>query len=472
VDAFEVWHFYAGEPLALHVAEPDGSVRTTVLGASLALGQVAHAVVPANLWKRRSRSERTRCSAARWPQPSGSRASSWRPRDGSQMLFRLNGSRPAFLQSGPARKYDVSRFTRAIVANKDSEPLFLFRNKFLNHTILFKCMILDDYSRCTPDKPISTLVYMPYDIDRPQEGGESFVFSPANFTRYCAHKLQTANMNLLAVEYDLGILKILDSLPTFSPLIVELALERNNIAIPSAYLDLTPELRVKLRAQLKGRIRPIIVAAYDRSSASVEKAVEDMTGKLFSLHDLREILPLVQALGLQHENAVEFLSSWIGITYFEYEYSTIQNHLKDFAAWLSKASYLTEHISGRDKEYIDGLLLYIKGRLSTDWKPIYALSDEYRETYSNLVYNGEIAKFSKFLLKGLSLWLRHCPHLVTNGPLEPVFSPPPTRCRSRRKQRHKPFFEMPTFSSILMIFVHSFSDFCLAWSAQKPLCVR
>src|SRR5512132_2911839 len=43
--------------------------------------------------------------------------------------------------------------------------------------------------------------------------------------------------------------------------------------------------------------------------------------------------------------------------------------------------------------------------------------------------------------EGLSLWLRHCSHLVTNGPLEPVFSPPPTRCRSCRKQRHKPFNE-------------------------------
>jgi hypothetical protein len=42
-----------------------------------------------------------------------------------------------FLQSGPARKHDVSRFTRAIVANKDSQPLLLFRNKFLNHSILF-----------------------------------------------------------------------------------------------------------------------------------------------------------------------------------------------------------------------------------------------------------------------------------------------------------------------------------------------
>ncbi len=37
--------------------------------------------------------------------------------------------------------------------------------------------------------------------------------------------------------------------------------------------------------------------------------------------------------------------------------------------------------------------------MSADWKRIYALSDEYRETYSDLVYNGEISKFSKFLLK-------------------------------------------------------------------------
>jgi hypothetical protein len=210
-----------------------------------------------------------------------------------------------FLQSGPARKFDVSRFTRTIVTSGVADQPVLFRNKFLNYAILFKCIILDDYAKSERDKSISTLVYMPYDSLRPNDGGESFVFSPADFSRYCAHKLHTANIDLMAVEYDLELLKILDSLPTFSPLIVELALERNNMAIPNAYLDLTPELRVKLRAQLKGRIRPLIVAAYDKSSVSVEKAVEEMTGKLFSLHNVREILPLVQALRLPPENAIE-----------------------------------------------------------------------------------------------------------------------------------------------------------------------
>jgi hypothetical protein len=304
-----------------------------------------------------------------------------------------------FLQSGPARKFDVSRFTRMIVTSESADWSLLFRNKFLNYAILFKCIILDDYAKSGRDKSISTLVYIPYDGQRPNDGGESFVFSPADFSRYCAHKLHTTNIDLMAVEYDLELLKILDSLPTFSPLIVELALERNNMTIPHTYLDLTPELRVKLRAQLKGRIRPLIVAAYDRSSVSVEKAVEDMTGKLFSLHNVQEILPLVQALRLPPENAIEFLSSWIGITYFEYEYSMIQNHLKEFAVWLSKSTYMNEHISVRERDYADALVRQIKERLSIDWKRIYALSDEYRDTYSALVYNGEIAKFSKFLLK-------------------------------------------------------------------------
>jgi predicted cupin superfamily sugar epimerase len=51
VDAVEVWHFYAGEPLALHIAEGDGPVRTVVLGTAFADGQAAHAVVPAHAWQ-------------------------------------------------------------------------------------------------------------------------------------------------------------------------------------------------------------------------------------------------------------------------------------------------------------------------------------------------------------------------------------------------------------------------------------
>jgi hypothetical protein len=51
VDATEIWHWYAGGPLALTVS-PDGHDAWSVhLGGDLAAGQRPQAVVPANAWQ-------------------------------------------------------------------------------------------------------------------------------------------------------------------------------------------------------------------------------------------------------------------------------------------------------------------------------------------------------------------------------------------------------------------------------------
>jgi predicted cupin superfamily sugar epimerase len=50
IDAVEVWHFYAGSPLALQIADGDAA-RTIRLGPDLAAGEVPQAMVPANSWQ-------------------------------------------------------------------------------------------------------------------------------------------------------------------------------------------------------------------------------------------------------------------------------------------------------------------------------------------------------------------------------------------------------------------------------------
>jgi predicted cupin superfamily sugar epimerase len=50
----EVWHFYAGAPLALSVnpeSPDDETARTTVLGSDLEAGERPQAVVPAGAWQ-------------------------------------------------------------------------------------------------------------------------------------------------------------------------------------------------------------------------------------------------------------------------------------------------------------------------------------------------------------------------------------------------------------------------------------
>jgi predicted cupin superfamily sugar epimerase len=50
-DAAEVWHHYAGSPLALMTYEEGGPVVTKMLGTDLAAGQRPQAVVPPNWWQ-------------------------------------------------------------------------------------------------------------------------------------------------------------------------------------------------------------------------------------------------------------------------------------------------------------------------------------------------------------------------------------------------------------------------------------
>jgi predicted cupin superfamily sugar epimerase len=51
IDAVEVWHWHAGAPLELAIAEPGRNVTRLRLGPDLAAGQQPQAVVPAHAWQ-------------------------------------------------------------------------------------------------------------------------------------------------------------------------------------------------------------------------------------------------------------------------------------------------------------------------------------------------------------------------------------------------------------------------------------
>ncbi len=51
VDATEIWHWHAGGPLELRLAQPDGSITAIRLGPDVLAGQRPQAVVPAGTWQ-------------------------------------------------------------------------------------------------------------------------------------------------------------------------------------------------------------------------------------------------------------------------------------------------------------------------------------------------------------------------------------------------------------------------------------
>ncbi|HEY1650893.1 MAG TPA: cupin domain-containing protein [Acidimicrobiales bacterium] len=51
IDAVELWHFYAGDPLELRREWPDGSHDVTILGPDVAAGHRPQAVVESGVWQ-------------------------------------------------------------------------------------------------------------------------------------------------------------------------------------------------------------------------------------------------------------------------------------------------------------------------------------------------------------------------------------------------------------------------------------
>jgi hypothetical protein len=304
-----------------------------------------------------------------------------------------------FLRSGPARQFNVRHFTAKIRAETPESGEFLFRIPFLNETTIFKSVVADDHGHRYGARPVRTLLYLPYDSSRPGDGGESFVFSTGDFANIIQLKCGAGACDDVAIEHDQRLLVILDTLPTMSPMILALAFERARTYVPAAYLDLTPEVRSRLIAFLKSRIRPLVVAAYERASSDIERAVEHMVGRLLTLDDIRAVMPLVQALRIPPMQAAEVLSAWIGLTYFEYEYASLQHHLQEFSLWMADPSWQREPASLKDRDYAMMLIRFVQKRLREDWHRIVALSQRYQDTYNGLVYKGDVKPFSDFLLE-------------------------------------------------------------------------
>jgi predicted cupin superfamily sugar epimerase len=51
IDAVEVWHWYAGAPLELKIAQNEGRIARVTVGNDLASGERPQAVVPAHAWQ-------------------------------------------------------------------------------------------------------------------------------------------------------------------------------------------------------------------------------------------------------------------------------------------------------------------------------------------------------------------------------------------------------------------------------------
>lgn len=297
------------------------------------------------------------------------------------------------LGSGSSRVLDV----RKQLQKNGSEPLF--RTGFLNSAILIKQSGAPAVAGSEPLPPISIKIFMPYDRERPDDGGKSFMFTPNSFRKILAGKNERGGGSSDDLDADLEVLLKLNEVPTFSAYLARDIFDRSNLKLPNGYFDLPESESQAIRQRAQTRLRSLVSAALASAAGALDEArVDELTQKLWELADFEELEAMSGAFGINKEEAPELFYSWLGIAFFEGEYIKLQPRLAKLAAWIAgntkPRDQLSQELLGQYKD----LILNTRKSVQTQWKTAIGVLTEYSQTYEMLIKaEGPAQRFIDFL---------------------------------------------------------------------------
>ncbi|MFZ1991912.1 MAG: hypothetical protein WAW96_19325 [Alphaproteobacteria bacterium] len=302
------------------------------------------------------------------------------------------------LNSGPSRILDVRKL------HFEQKLVPLFKCGILNSTILIKQSAGADLSDYDELPPIATKVYLPYDRKRPEEGGESFFFTPGTLRNAITNILGERNVEPESLAADTELLSLFGRIPSFSPYLMKDVLERANLVIPDGYFTLPPRESAMIKQRMRARLRPLVATAFAGQTGKMnETSIERLVQKLWELSDMKELMPLVHAFRITPEAAPEVFYCWLGIAFFENEYIKLQPRLKKLATWMSSRSNPRDILPRGVLDHYRHSIMRVRKLLQQHWKTSLGILQQYTSTYDDLVgASGSAKGFIEFLRQSKS----------------------------------------------------------------------
>jgi hypothetical protein len=296
------------------------------------------------------------------------------------------------LNSGPSRVFDV----RKLHHEQQLEPIFKIGK--LNNAILLKQSECDGLANRETMPPILTKIFLPYDRHRPEDGGESFIFTPSGMRGAMIKLFGERNIKHEELAADTELITIFDRVPSFSPYLIRDVLERANLRIPEGYFAMPDREAAMIKQRMRARLRPLVASAFGSGNKAIsETSMERLVQMLWELKDMDGLAPLVAAFKMAPERAPEIFYSWLGIAFFENEYLKLQPRLKGLAGWMGSRTTLREALPRELLDHYQHSVARARKLLQSHWKRSLSILQEYTSTYEELVGAATAARFIEFL---------------------------------------------------------------------------
>lgn len=253
---------------------------------------------------------------------------------------------------------------------------------------------------------IATIVYVPFDNDAIAAGGQSFDLSGRGRSSALLELTGfDARADSDAVRRDLGLLELLEELPSLDPFLLKDRVAAGGMDVPEAYFDISEAEFLDIKKYILTKFRPITQRVVDPASANAEQVIEQFIMKLWEARDLDYLRPITKAFRIDPAQAAEIYYSWKGVTYYEYQYKRSQRTMLGFAEWLHTSAVPSHYVKAAVKAELEQSVREVAATFARHLKNSSDILRVYNQSYEELfVRGGDSRPFIDFLRDSSSLF--------------------------------------------------------------------
>ena len=297
------------------------------------------------------------------------------------------------LQSGSSRVLNCLRITAELggASGRDGPPKLLFKTAALNKSVIFKDLTNVETSFGAGRKlRAGTKVYLPFNHQRPAEGGQTFFFEGRTFTRLMASVVDLSDSAKRdALTSDAAVLHQLDALPAFAPFLLRDRFKQAEIDVDPLYVAIPEEEWDEIQAFIRERFRQIL-SAVDGSTNLERKRdwLNRLIDKLWDMNDVPALEELAAAFGLPRDGCLERFYAWKGTLYFCWAFDALQRDVFEIGSWLNDWPRLISAYPPNLQPRASSRFNMLHSELFKELRAVEMILSEYDRAFNDLFVHG------------------------------------------------------------------------------------
>lgn len=311
----------------------------------------------------------------------------------------MSGSRylRPILDAGSSRVFNCNDVVRKLESREDPNP-YLFKTPAMHHLVLIKEALRYDDPRHPRGHVIGSKLYVPYNSGEIYEGGRSiFLHSPNLMQVFHEQFGVVQNESTTAgLDHDMKVFRILDELPSLDGFLMSDALELEGIHANEAYFDVSPEERVAIQEFIRGKMEPLVQAAYGGKKPPSSK-VTQLIDAMWEAKDAVALEPLIVAFRFPKEEALAIFGAWKGINFYSYQYHRVRKKREAFALWLKEDAMPKNLVPREILQQLEPIRRTTIERLRGHWVESDNTLKQYDKFYTEFVASANPGGFISFL---------------------------------------------------------------------------